>query len=223
MNSNSHLRSELLAYLAQMINAVDRPHPLRVAIDGIDASGKTSLANELVEPLQSLKRTSIRASLDGFHNPRSIRYRRGPDSPLGYFEDAFDYTRLQNALLQPLGPDGSRCYRTAIFDYLTDQALHLPWMTAGSQDILLFDGIFLLRPELASIWDFSIFLDVNFEMALQRAFQRDLPLFASPHAILNRYQKRYFPAQQHYLQVHTPVSRANVVIDNNDPAHPFII
>jgi uridine kinase len=223
MSQNSLSRSDLLAYLAQAINAVEHLHPLRVAIDGIDASGKTSLANELVAPLQSLDRTIIRASLDGFHNPRSIRYRRGPDSPLGYYMDAFDYTGLQSALLQPLGPGGNRCYRTAIFDYLTDKTLQIPWMTAGLQDILLFDGIFLLRPELATAWDFSIFIEVSFETALQRAIQRDLSLFDSPQTVLDRYQRRYLPAQQYYLQVNTPASRANMVIENNDPAHPVLV
>lgn len=41
-------RARLLNYLADRISRVDRPHPLRVAIDGPDAAGKTTLAEELV-------------------------------------------------------------------------------------------------------------------------------------------------------------------------------
>ena len=40
-------RSALLDRLAQAIDLAPRFHPLRVAIDGIDAAGKTSLADQL--------------------------------------------------------------------------------------------------------------------------------------------------------------------------------
>jgi uridine kinase len=35
---------------------------------------------------------------------------------------------------------------------------------ADADAILLFDGIFLHRPELRPYWDFSIFLAVNFNI-----------------------------------------------------------
>jgi uridine kinase len=33
--------------------------------------------------------------------------------------------------------------------------------------ILLFDGVFLLRPELDTLWDYRVFVSVDFEIALQ--------------------------------------------------------
>jgi uridine kinase len=215
------LRTDLLARLAHILHTIDQPHPLRVAVDGIDAAGKTTLANELTDLLQSMARTVIRSSIDNFHNPRNMRYQRGSDSPQGYYLDAFDYAGLQAALFQPLGPGGNRCYRTANFDFKTDHPVEITEKTAGLKDILLFDGVFLLRPELSSAWDFSIFVDVIFETALQRALRRDSPLFGSPQAVLDRYQKRYLPAQHHYLKTCSPKDRADVVIDNNDPEQPF--
>src|SRR5687768_8892138 len=82
-------RPALLEALADRIAAVVRPHPLRVAIDGVDGVGKTTLANELVDPLRRRGRPVIRASIDGFHNPRSVRYRLGRSSPEGYYKDSF--------------------------------------------------------------------------------------------------------------------------------------
>ena len=84
----------MLEKLATRIVAFPATHPVRVAIDGIDASGKTTLANELTVSLQATGRPVIRASIDGFHRPRSERYRRGPTSPEGYYFDAFDYVAL---------------------------------------------------------------------------------------------------------------------------------
>jgi uridine kinase len=82
-------RNVVLNELAMRIAAVRRSHPLRVAIDGVDGVGKTTLADELVAPLQSLGRDVIRASIDDFHNPRSIRLRRGGAE--GYYFDSFEY------------------------------------------------------------------------------------------------------------------------------------
>lgn len=39
-------REQLLSVLAHRISAVERTHPVRVAIDGVDAAGKTTLADE---------------------------------------------------------------------------------------------------------------------------------------------------------------------------------
>ena len=103
--------------LAERIVAVKQSHPVRVAIDGVDGVGKTTLANELVQPIFKRGRAVIRASVDGFHNPRAVRYKLGRSSPEGYFRDSFNYTTLTTKLLGPLGPDGSQLYCPALFDY----------------------------------------------------------------------------------------------------------
>jgi uridine kinase len=96
---------------------------VRVGIDGVDGSGKTTFANELSDVLQSLGRKVIRVSVDDFHNIRELRYRRGRSSPEGFWLDAFDYDRLRADVLEPLGPGGSRRYRPAAHDLASDQVL----------------------------------------------------------------------------------------------------
>jgi len=82
-------RSTCIEQLATAIAAVQVTHPTRVAIDGVDGVGKTSLAEELVAPLARKGREVVRASVDGFHRPRAARYLRGRDSAEGYFLDSF--------------------------------------------------------------------------------------------------------------------------------------
>lgn len=149
-------RSQLLEELAGRIVPTQQTHPLRVAIDGADAAGKTSLAQELGEHLNAHGRPVIRSSIDGFHNPASIRYERGKTAPDGYYYDSFNYYALTESLLVPLGSGGSRQVRRAVFDYRTDSAFEAPTESAEVNAILLFDGVFLLRSELLQYWDFSI-------------------------------------------------------------------
>ena len=49
----------------------------------------------------------IHASVDGFHNPREIRYRLGRASPEGFFRNSYDHEKLISLLLAPFSPSGS--------------------------------------------------------------------------------------------------------------------
>jgi uridine kinase len=94
--------------------------------------------------------------------------------------------------------------------------------TAAPDSILLFDGVFLLRPELADLWDFSIFVDVSFEETRRRAAERDATRFGSPEATLRRYAARYVPGQQLYFAEARPQEAADVVVENADFDHPTL-
>lgn len=216
-------RDQSLERLADLILQVERPHPLRVAIDGVQTAGKTTLGDELVAPIEARGRPAMRASIDGFHRPRAERYRQGDDSPIGYYEDAFDYAALIDVLLLPLGPDGDRCCCLESFDLRKDTPIHAPLQRVSAHTVLLLDGVFLLRPELHRYWDYSIFVQVDFEVALQRAIRRDRHLIGSPQEVAERCHRRYFPAQRMYHDLARPHQLADVIIDNNDLDNPQII
>ena len=213
-------RAALLSELARRISGVKRPHPVRVAVDGPDASGKSMLADELAGALRSGPRPVIRASLDSFHNPRDIRYRRGADSPEGYYQDSFDYDALKLLLLVPLGPGGNRVCRTSAFYFRTDSPAPSPPLQAPPDSILLFDGVFLLRAELINFWEYKIFVHADSEVLLRRAAGRDQMLFGSPEQVEARYRTRYLPGQQLYFEECDPRSLADAVVINNDPRQP---
>jgi uridine kinase len=195
---------------------------LRVAIDGVDAAGKTVLADELASLITDRGRPVIRASIDGFHNRQVTRRRRGSMSPEGYFHDSFNHAALLEALLQPLGPGGSRLFRRAVFDFRTDQPVAPPVEAAPSDAVLLFDGVFLLRNELRGHFDFSVFVRADFAVTTRRAEQRDIQLFGDVEEVRRRYRERYVPGQQLYLSTAEPERWASIIMDNNDPAVPRI-
>jgi uridine kinase len=216
-------RTELLKNLSHLIQQIKKPHPTRVAIDGVDTAGKTMLANALGEELNKTGRSVIRSSIDGFHRPKVQRYKRGQLSPEGYYYDSFDYESIEDRLLKPLGPEGNLLYTSAVFNFRTDSLRSEPVKLASANTILIFDGVFLLRPELNEHWDFRIFLHVDFVTALERAILRDRALFEADEITTERYTKRYFPGQQIYLKQVRPTEIADIVIDNRDPSHPMII
>lgn len=213
-------RTELLDQLTDLITSFQLQRPIRVAIDGIDCSGKTTLANELAERIQKRGREVIRASIDSFHNPRGIRYRQGNLSPEGYYFNSFDYPELKKSLLIPLGGGGSREYITAQFDVRSDSIVKVSPESAPDDAILILDGIFLQRPELQGYLDFAIFVDIDFDECIRRAKKRDRELMGDAAEVEKRYRMRYIPGQELYIEEADPKSKADVVIKNDDPTDP---
>jgi uridine kinase len=223
--SRERLLADLGTLVVVLVAGLRPPHPLRVAVDGPDAAGKTTLADELAAALAATApgRQVIRAGVDGFHRPAADRHRRGPLSPVGYLDDSFDHDALVASLLAPLGPGGDRRHRTAAFDHRADAPVTVPPARAVPDAVLLFDGVFLLRRELRPYWDLTVHLRVSPEETLRRALVRDRELFGGEAVTRRRYTARYLPGQRLYQERERPEDAADVLVDHDDPARPVVL
>jgi uridine kinase len=204
-----------VAALARRILAAATDHPLRVAVDGRSAAGKTTLANALAGELRHrTARTVIRAELDYFMTMVEDRDAYPYDSPESYYLDTWDYPAIRAQLLIPLGPGGARRYRANPRD---------PEETAPDDAILLADGVFLQRPELDELWDLRIYLDVGLDESLRRGVDRDRHWMGSSAEAERRYRTKYLPGEERYLAEVRPRDRAQIVVDTMDPARPRIV
>lgn len=191
----------------------------RVAIDGPDGAGKTHFADGLAAALQDRHCSVVRVSIDDFHNVRAMRYRQGRHSPLGFWEDSYNYERFRSDVLTPFGPQGSRRFRRAGYSHVTDETLHPPLETADSAAILIVDGIFLHRVELRAQWDLTVFLDVEFIETARRMALRDGTSPDPDHPSM----RRYVEGQREYFRQCQPQQRATILIDNNNLHVPKIL
>lgn len=215
--------SLLINQISKRILGLPSINPIKVAIDGVDASGKTFLADEIAANLRSGSRQVIQASADGFHNPRSIRYKKGSLSPEGFYYDSYNYKALIKDLLDPLSHNGDRQYRTKAFDVVNDQPVDSPSLIADDDAILIMDGIFLLRPEMLPFWDLTIYLVIDFANSMPRGIARDAELIGSHTEAERRYRERYVPGQRLYHRVANPLDKADILIDNNNLEDPHFL
>ncbi|SCB46108.1 uridylate kinase [Rhizobium multihospitium] len=215
-------RTALLNDLAAMIAKLNSARPIRVAIDGRTASGKTTLANELAECLKTSGREIIRTSIDGFHRPKVERYARGRHSPEGYYHDARDLPAINALLLKPLGPGGDQWYRTASFDLHNDVPIEQAPQFAPADAILIVDGTFLQRPELREGWDLAIFVETSEHVSEQRGIARDTKLLGGTETTRQLYADRYRPAFALYESLAAPALVADAVINNDDFDWPIL-
>jgi uridine kinase len=216
-------RPDLLGRLARMVCARPAERTVRVAIDGPDAAGKTTLADELAGAVRACGRPALRVSIDDFHRPRHERYRLGPLSPEGYVRDCFDFPALRRLVLHRLGPGGDGRFRPSLRDLRTEEAHRGPDRVAPPHAVLVVDGVFLLSAELAGCWEMSVYLDVSPAETLRRALVRDVELFGSADVVRERYLRRYLPGQQMYRDTVDPVRIADVVLGYDDPAAPVVL
>ncbi|GAA2673793.1 cytidylate kinase family protein [Actinoplanes palleronii] len=209
------MRTEMISRLAEAVASVRVAHPTRVAIDGPPAAGKTTLADELADVLRGQGRDIIRASIDDFLVPRAQRYARGEYSAEGCYFDAHDHPALNRVLLDPLGPGGDRRFQRALYDHHTDP----PVTTAAADAVLLFDGVFLMRPELVDRWELRVLVSTALEKTVERAVVRERQV-SSRSAVERRWRERYLPAQRLYFATARPAEHADVIVHNDDPRFP---
>ena len=75
---------------------------------------------------------------------------------------------------------------------------------------MIADGVFLHHPELHDLWDLSVFLKIDREVASKRGIARDVSWMEGAQ---ERNATRYVPGETRYLEEVDPASRADVVID----------
>jgi uridine kinase len=212
-------RDELLDHLVEAVGTVTATYPPRVAIDGPPAAGKTTLADELAAILRARGRDVIRATIDDFLFPRAQRYPRGEYSAEGCYYDTHDYDALNRVLLDPLGPNGDRRFQHTVYDHTADTVLSPPVSTAPADAILLFDGVFLMRPELIDRWDLRIFVSIALEKTVDRAVIRERQM-SSQVDVERRWRERYIPSQQLYFRTVRPTEHADIIVHNDEPQQP---
>jgi len=209
-------RNKSIEQLATAICSLKLDHPIRVAVDGTTASGKSTLARELTDAVTAKGRQAIHLSMDGYHHPRQHRRKKGPLSAEGYYEDAYDFPAFVANVLTPLGPNGDRRFRARIIDLATDQAINEPAILAPAHAVLIVDGSFLQRAELADHWDYRIFVNTSFDVALARGLARDSTMLGGEKAARTAYQSRYHAAARLYISNRHPAETASVIVDNDD-------
>lgn len=220
-------RTEVISRIAYAICELPQDRPLRVAVNGRIASGKTTLAGELTDAIRANGRPVLHVGVDRFHNPRAVRHRQGRTSARGYYEDAYDLDSLATLLLSPLseaakGKHHKWAIRTASFDLEADKPIDMPHETVTADCIIIVDGSFLLLTRLRDLWDYAVFLDVDPEIAKERGAHRDADQLGSVEEARRLHDKRYQPACDLYVEDNKPHEFADAIVQNAQIDQPTL-
>lgn len=211
-NSNEY---DVFAKIKQQIERIrsKKNKPLRVAINGIEGTGKTIFTKKLTRYLNSKELKAIHISIDGFHFNKAHRYRQGPNSAIGYYQDSYNEQAFIDKVLissQKERPD----YTPATHDLISDEYLEIKPIDLPSNAVLITDGAYLFKPIYRKHWDLKIYLKTDYQIALQRGIQRDKEHLNGYESAKDKFIKRYHAASHIYINQCMPEEQADIIIDN---------
>lgn len=186
-------------------------------INWVDGSWKSIFAKELKLFFENNWKKVILASVDDFHNPKEIRYKKWKESPVGFYMDSYNYDLLKEKLLIPFY-NWKWNYKTKVFDLEKDILIDDFEYIIEENTVLILEWIFIFRKELVKYFDLKIFLDVSFQETLNRNIKREKDIIHiwDKEKIIEKYKKRYMPWQKLYFKETDIKNISDIIIDNND-------
>lgn len=189
--------------------------PIRVAINGIEGTGKTVFAGKLTEYLNSENINALQVSIDGFHFNKEIRYRQGQNSAKGYYEDSYDELAFVEKVLMASQAE-IPTITEATHNLETDEYLSVKPIEIPNKTVLITDGAYLFKPNYRDYWDLKIYLKTSFTVAMNRGVERDKDALGGTEATKAKFINRYHKASQLYQQENNPEQLADIIINNSD-------
>jgi len=186
---------------------------LLVAVTGIDGSGKGYVAELMTVTLKARGLRTVNINVDGWLSLPSVRFSE-KDPATHFYVNALRFGDMFATLVRPLR-DQRSIRVEADFVEETDVEYRRHLYEFVDVDIIVLEGIYLLKRELRKEYDLSIWIDCTFETALERAVgrsQENLP----PAETIAAYHRIYFPAQEIHARRDRPRDAATLIL-TNDP------
>ncbi|MCI0434522.1 MAG: uridine kinase [Gemmatimonadetes bacterium] len=185
---------------------------LLVALSGIDGSGKGHVSAQLVAALESRGYRVAGIGIDGWLNLPQVRFSAVQPAE-HFFRYAIRFDALFDEFILPLRD--ARSIRVAV-DHAEETATTFSRRNYHFDDIdiILLEGIYLLRRAFVGWYDLTIRIACSLDTALERAISRaqeGLP----PDETIRAYETIYLPAQQIHFREDDPAAAADLVLVND--------
>jgi uridine kinase len=203
-------------FLHRIIDArrvVSVPRAVLAAVTGIDASGKGYFTARLARSLRTNGLRTATINIDAWLNLPAIRF--SDANPAEHFyQRAIRFgpmftdlvfplrTRRSLRLEAPVAAETATGYRPYLYDF-------------QDIDVILLEGIYLLKRQFQAYYDLSVWIECGFETALERAVARAQEGLTTERTVA-AYKRIYFPAQEIHIARDDPKAAATLTV-TNDP------
>ena len=198
--------------ILQARGAVPAAHSALVAVSGIDGCGKGFVTAGIAAALRAHSLRVAVINIDGWLNLPAQRF--SSTAPAEHFyRHAIRFDVLFADLVLPLRERRSLRVETDHADE-TATAFRRREYAFEDVDIIVLEGIFLLKAEFRRHYDLAVWVECSFATALERAVARSqegLP----PEETIRAYETIYHAAQRIHLARDDPRGAATLVIDND--------
>ncbi|SEQ96042.1 kinase [Piscibacillus halophilus] len=185
-----------------------KTRPFIVAIDGLSGAGKTTVTQQLENILTSQNYKVRVVHIDDHIVERHKRYNTGHDEWYEYYYLQWDVELLKRELFKKIYLNSD--LTLPFYVYETDQ-IYQEKINLDSSSIVIIEGIFLQRDEWREYLDYVCYLDCPRDIRFDRVLNRD-PYNGSHEKRLQKYKRRYWLGEEHYLHKVNPIKIADQVI-----------
>ncbi len=205
--------ADVIDRIAAVRASVPRERAALVAVSGIDGCGKGYVAARIVDGLTARGLRPAALNVDGWLRLPAERFDRA--NPAEHFY--LHALRLDDMFAQLVLPLRDRRSIRVEMDFAeeTATAYRRHVYDLCDVDVVVLEGIYLLKRAYRPLYDLSLWIECSFETALERAVaraQEGLP----PDETILAYRTIYFPAQEIHFARDAPRDGASTVI-SNDP------
>ena len=205
--------SNALALIQFKRSEVPTSKGILVGVTGIDGCGKGYLTRMILSELQRLGFKAVGINIDGWLNLPHKRF--SETCPAEHFyEHTIRFDEMFQLLALPLKQN--RRHRV-VADFAEETATEYRKQVYEFEDvdIIVLEGIYLLKPVVRAHFDLTFWVDCTFETALERALQRGQEGLPAAETV-RAYETIYFPAQRIHFAKDNPRAAADLII-KNDP------
>jgi uridine kinase len=170
------------------------------------------MTTRIVNALQSTGVRAASINVDGWLNLPSRRF--DPSNPAEHFYfHALRFDEMFRELVLPLRDSRSvRCEADYAEETATEYRRHM--YEFADIDVIVLEGIYLLKGSFQNHYDLSYWIECTFETALERAISRAQEGLSQEETV-RAYRTIYFPAQEIHLQRDNPKSTATLILNND--------
>ncbi len=183
-----------------------------VGISGIDGAGKSTLSKQLCEKLHERGINAYTVHGDDFLFERKVR-NANPDQAIAYYYETFDYNKLFNEIIVPLKEEKEFYKVVELLDWESD-TFYTKEFKIKAPCIILVEGVLLFKKQIAHVFDYNIWIDIDFEVGLSRALrrERDIHYYKDKEEIENRYLNRFYAGQKLHFEYDEPNKSYNYIV-----------
>ncbi|HSD60878.1 MAG TPA: hypothetical protein VLC55_08495 [Burkholderiales bacterium] len=193
-------------------NSVPRSRSALVAVTGIDGSGKGHVTDAIVQRLRAQRLNAAGINVDRWLNLPSVRFNRQRPAE-HFYRHAIRFDEMFGRLILPLKDQRTH----SVFADFAEETAHeyrKYFYSYYDVDVIVLEGIYLLKRAYRRHYDLSFWIECSFETALERALHRaqeGLP----PAQTVEAYESTYFPAQRIHFALDDPRTAADGILVND--------
>lgn len=188
--------------MKEIHSAIGQNERFVLGIDGLSRAGKTTFVKKLASMLESKKIQNMIIHIDDHIVERKSRYNTGQDEWQEYYYLQWDIESLKEILFEKLSYSNE--LELPFYDHALDRHEYKE-LNIADKKVIIVEGIFLLRKEWNSYFDFTVFLDCPREVRFSRESLKT-------QLNIEKFNKRYWKAEDFYLEKVRPIEKAHLIL-----------